>query len=89
MGIVHRIIATTSVAAGLTLAVAGVANAQPQEPEDRPTCPLAQWIETWPPAPEGCAAAWDPIEDAIEDSVPEPAQQAFDAFDDWCEGDED
>ncbi|MDO3651058.1 hypothetical protein [Nocardia mangyaensis] len=86
MGIVHRIIVTAGATAALTLAGTGLAVAEEAE---EPSSPLVQYIESWPPAPEGCAEAWDPIEDAIEDSVPDYAEAEFDAFDDWCEGDED
>ncbi len=87
MGVVHRVVASIAVAAAMALTGAGVAGAQPEAPE--PESPLTQYMEMLPPAPEGCAAMWDPIEDRIEDSVPPQAQEAFDAFDDWCEGDED
>ncbi|MFE3544680.1 hypothetical protein ACFXK0_17105 [Nocardia sp. NPDC059177] len=87
MGIIaHRIIATAGAAAALTLAAAGIATAEEAEP---PSSPLVQYIESWPPAPEGCAEMWDPIEDAVEDSVPAYAEAEFEAFDDWCEGDDD
>lgn len=87
MGIVHRNIVTAGATATSTLASTGLAVAE--EAEEQSTSPLVQYIESWPPAPEGCAEARDPIEDAIEDSVPEDAEAEFDAFDDWREGEED
>lgn len=87
MGIAHRIIAVTAATAALTLTATGLAVAE--EDSEKPSSPLVQYIESWPPAPEGCAEAWDPLEDAIEDSVPESLEAEFDAFDDWCEGDAD
>ncbi|GGN92931.1 hypothetical protein [Nocardia rhizosphaerihabitans] len=86
MRIVHRIVATAGVAVALTLATTGIAAAQEAEP---PKSPLVEFIESWPPAPQGCDRVWDPIETVVEDYVPEPAKAAFDAFDDWCEGQED
>ncbi|MFB7874016.1 hypothetical protein ACFC06_02105 [Nocardia sp. NPDC056064] len=86
MRIVHRIAATAGVAAALTLATTGLAAAQEPEP---PSSPLVEFIESWPPAPAGCDRYWDPIENAVEDSVPTWAEAEFDAFDDWCEGVED
>ncbi|MFD3701839.1 hypothetical protein ACFWUP_01700 [Nocardia sp. NPDC058658] len=83
---VSRIIAIAGTAAALTLATAGIAAAEEAEP---PSSPLVEYIESWPPAPEGCNEAWDPIEDAIEDSIPPQYEAEFDAFDDWCEGDAD
>ncbi|MGW5437291.1 hypothetical protein [Nocardia asteroides] len=87
MRIVHRIVATAGTAAALTLAGTGFAAAE-EEPEP-PSSPLVQYIESWPPAPPVCNQIWDPIEDAIEDSVPPMWEPEFDAFDDWCEGDAD
>ncbi|MGW5572343.1 hypothetical protein ACWEVD_14145 [Nocardia thailandica] len=87
MGIVHRLIATAGIAAGLTAAATGIAAAE-SEPEP-PKCPLTQFIETWPPAPAGCNDWWEPIEESVEDSVPPQVEGVFDAFDDWCEGDAD
>ncbi|MFE9786456.1 hypothetical protein ACFYO7_13850 [Nocardia salmonicida] len=86
MNSVCRIIATAGAAAALALATAGVAAAEEAEP---PPSPLVEYIESWPPAPAGCNAIWDPIENAIEDSVPPQYEAEFDAFDDWCEGDAD
>lgn len=85
MNNVFRIIATAGAAAVLTLATAGIAAAE----EAAPPSSLVEYIESWPPAPAGCSAAWDSIEDAIEDSVPPQYEAEFDAFDDWCEGDAD
>ena len=86
MNSVCRIIATAGAAAALTLATAGVAAAEEAEP---PSSPLVEYIESWPPAPEGCSTIWDPIENAVEDSIPPQYEAEFDAFDDWCEGDQD
>ncbi|MGY0498716.1 hypothetical protein ACWZHB_09505 [Nocardia sp. FBN12] len=86
MNNVFRIIATAGAAAALTLATAGIAAAEEVAPR---SSPLVEYIESWPPAPAGCNEAWDPIEDAIEDSVPPQYEPEFDAFDDWCEGDAD
>ncbi|MFC6010671.1 hypothetical protein [Nocardia lasii] len=83
MSTVFRIIATAGAAAALTLATAGVAAAEEAEP---PPSPLVQYIESWPPAPDWCNGVWDPIENAIEDSIPPQYEPEFDAFDDWCEG---
>ncbi|MFD9549189.1 hypothetical protein ACFWBG_17485 [Nocardia salmonicida] len=83
---VCRIIAVAGAAAALTLFTTGVAAAEEAEP---PSSPLVEYIESWPPAPEACNAIWDPIEDAVEDSVPPRYEAEFDAFDDWCEGDQD
>ncbi|NEW40174.1 hypothetical protein GV792_15775 [Nocardia cyriacigeorgica] len=82
---VHRMIAAVGIAAGMTLAGMGGAGAQPPEPES----PLTQYMKMLPPAPAWCAGVWDPIEDRIEDMVPPQAKDAFDAFDDWCEGEAD
>ncbi len=49
------------------IATAGAAAAEEAEP---PSSPLVEYIESWPPAPEGCNTIWDPIENAIEDSIP-------------------
>ncbi|MGW5918899.1 hypothetical protein ACWFPY_07880 [Nocardia fluminea] len=86
MNSVCRIIATAGAATALSLATAGIAGAEEGEP---PSSPLVEYIESWPPAPEWCNARWDPIEDAIEDSIPPQYEPEFDAFDDWCEGDAD
>ncbi|WP_218581829.1 hypothetical protein, partial [Nocardia cyriacigeorgica] len=61
------------------------AHGRPPEPES----PLTQYMKMLPPAPAWCAGVWDPIEDRIEDMVPPQAKDAFDAFDDWCEGEAD
>ncbi|WP_280344653.1 hypothetical protein [Nocardia neocaledoniensis] len=88
MRIVHRIVATAGAAAALALTGTGIAAAQETEPEP-PKSPLVRYIESWPPAPSWCNATWDPVEDAIEDSVPPMWEPEFDAFDDWCEGESD
>lgn len=87
MGIIRRLTAIVGIAAGLTVSAAGIAAAEPET--ERPSCPLTRFIETLPPAPAGCNAWWDPLENAVEDSVPPQFEGVFDAFDDWCEGDAD
>ncbi|MEV6218510.1 hypothetical protein [Nocardia sp. NPDC051833] len=86
MRIGYRIVAAAGATVALLAAGAGIAAAEEATP---PKDPLVGFIESWPPAPAGCDRIWDPIEDAVEDSVPAYAQPAFDAFDDWCEGDAD
>ncbi|MFC4372782.1 hypothetical protein ACFO5K_01610 [Nocardia halotolerans] len=86
MKIACRIIATAGAAAALTLGATGLAVAEEPEP---PKTPMVEFIESWPPAPQGCNDVWDPIEDSIEDSVPPRYEAEFEAFDDWCEADED
>ncbi|KAF0845555.1 hypothetical protein [Nocardia caishijiensis] len=86
MRAVYRVITAVAVAGAFASSSAAVASAE--EPE-APKTPLVQYIESWPPAPENCDQVWDPIEDAVEDSVPPQYEAEFEAFDDWCEGDED
>lgn len=74
---------------------AGVAMAAPEE-ADEPT-QGEQLFAQFPLPPAKCYLYWDPIEDAIEAfvegppevPVPQWADDWFDAFDDWCEGDND
>lgn len=86
MRIGYRIVAVAGATAALFSVGAGIAAAEETRP---PKSPLVEYIESWPPAPAGCDRVWDPIEDAVEDSVPAYAEAAFDAFDDWCEGEAD
>lgn len=86
--------ATVLAAAAALVMFAGAGTAAAAEPEAPPPTPAQEFFGQLPDAPADCHVHWDPIEDAIEahvseDQVPDWANEWFDAFDDWCEGDND